>query len=115
MRQADAPPSARIQAIAVLLDRGWGKAVQPVAGDDDSLPRIVIRRVIDKEEPLLSTKRCDRSVPGDGPSWPNMPHLYPLLLQLDATTALKPMFIEHSCAAPYQKGERIEGAGFPLR
>jgi hypothetical protein len=26
MRQADAPPGARIQAIiAILLDRGWGK------------------------------------------------------------------------------------------
>ena len=34
MRQADAPPSARIQAIAILLDRGWGKAVQPIAGED---------------------------------------------------------------------------------
>ena len=29
MRQADAPPSARIQAIAILLDRGWGKPAQP--------------------------------------------------------------------------------------
>jgi len=34
MRQADAPPKARIQAIAILLDRGWGKAPQPHTEDD---------------------------------------------------------------------------------
>jgi hypothetical protein len=44
MRQADAPPSARIQAIAILLDRGWGKAVQPIAGEDGEPLRIVIRQ-----------------------------------------------------------------------
>jgi hypothetical protein len=35
MRQADAPPGARIQAIAILLDRGWGRPAQPHTGEDD--------------------------------------------------------------------------------
>ena len=47
MRQANAPPSARIQAIAILLDRGWGKAVQPIAGQDGEPVRIVIRQIND--------------------------------------------------------------------
>jgi hypothetical protein len=47
MRQANAPPSARIQAIAILLDRGWGKAVQPIAGEDGEPVRIVIRQIND--------------------------------------------------------------------
>jgi hypothetical protein len=34
MRQADAPPKARIQAITILLDRGWGNAPQPHTEDD---------------------------------------------------------------------------------
>ena len=40
------PPAARVSAVAQLLDRGWGKAVQPVASDPDG-PLIVeiIQRV----------------------------------------------------------------------
>jgi hypothetical protein len=45
MRQADAPPRARIQAIAVLLYRGWGRAPQPQAGEDDGDLRVVIRQI----------------------------------------------------------------------
>jgi hypothetical protein len=45
MRQADAPPGARIQAISILLDRGWGKAVQPIAGEEDEPLRVVIRQI----------------------------------------------------------------------
>jgi hypothetical protein len=45
MRQTNAPPSARIQAIAILLDRGWGKAAQPIAGDDGEPLRVVIRHI----------------------------------------------------------------------
>jgi hypothetical protein len=50
MRQADAPPAARIQAIGILLDRGWGKAMQPVAGEDGEPLRVVIRRITDAAE-----------------------------------------------------------------
>jgi hypothetical protein len=46
MRQADAPPAARIQAIGILLERGWGKAVQPIAGDGENPIRIVVRQII---------------------------------------------------------------------
>jgi hypothetical protein len=47
MRQPDAPPSARVQAIGILLDRGWGKAVQPIAGDDGEPLTIVIRQILE--------------------------------------------------------------------
>lgn len=30
MREKKAPPAARVSAAQALLDRGWGKAVQPV-------------------------------------------------------------------------------------
>ena len=45
MRNADAPPSARIQAIAILLDRGWGKAPQQHTGEDDKDIRVTIRNI----------------------------------------------------------------------
>ena len=40
------PPAVQVQAAAILLDRGWGKAVQPVSSDPDG-PLIVeiIQRV----------------------------------------------------------------------
>ena len=44
MRQADAPPGARIQAIAILLDRGWGKPPQPHTGEYDKDIRINVRK-----------------------------------------------------------------------
>jgi hypothetical protein len=47
MRQADAPPKARIQAIAILLDRGWGKAPQQHTGEDDKDIRITIRQIVE--------------------------------------------------------------------
>jgi hypothetical protein len=56
MRQADAPPSARIQAIAVLLDRGWGRPIQPRTDEDGGSIRIIIRRFTDaasEAEPVL--------------------------------------------------------------
>ena len=34
MNQADGPATARVSAAQALLDRGWGKAAQPVAGED---------------------------------------------------------------------------------
>jgi hypothetical protein len=35
MLSRDAPASARVAAATALLDRGWGKPTQPIAGDDD--------------------------------------------------------------------------------
>ncbi len=36
MNNVNAPPSARVQAASVLLDRAWGKPMQPVSGDSDT-------------------------------------------------------------------------------
>jgi hypothetical protein len=47
MRQADAPPRARIQAIAILLDRGWGKPQQTHTGEDDKDIRATIRNIVE--------------------------------------------------------------------
>lgn len=41
---------ARIMAINTILDRGWGKATQPISGDEDGPPiqtQRVTRRIID--------------------------------------------------------------------
>jgi hypothetical protein len=31
----------------VLLERGWGKSVQPIAGEDGRPLRVVIRQIVD--------------------------------------------------------------------
>jgi hypothetical protein len=36
MRSKDATAAARVSAANALLDRGWGKATQPVGNGDDS-------------------------------------------------------------------------------
>ncbi len=38
MNQSEAPPAARVQAASAILDRGWGKPAQPLAGDEDGGP-----------------------------------------------------------------------------
>jgi hypothetical protein len=38
MRDAKAPPAARVSAATALLDRGHGKPTQPIAGDDEMPP-----------------------------------------------------------------------------
>lgn len=38
MNQGEAPPAARVSAATALLDRGWGKPTQPIAGDDEADP-----------------------------------------------------------------------------
>jgi hypothetical protein len=50
MRQANAPPSPRIQAIAILLDRGWGKPQQTHTGEHDKDLRITIRNIAEGKE-----------------------------------------------------------------
>jgi hypothetical protein len=47
---------ARVAAAQALLDRGWGKAIQPHTGEQGGDIRIVIRQIIDsaeEPEPLL--------------------------------------------------------------
>lgn len=44
MTNADCTDGARVQAAQVLLDRGWGKPTQPIAGEDGK-PINVIQRI----------------------------------------------------------------------
>ena len=48
MRSEDATPAARVSAANALLDRGWGKATQPLGGADDGTLQLVhrIERII---------------------------------------------------------------------
>ena len=41
MMEPECPPAARVKAAEVILDRGWGKASQPVQGDDDNPVRVI--------------------------------------------------------------------------
>jgi hypothetical protein len=43
MNQEEAPHAARVAAANSLLDRGWGKAAQIIAGDEDA--PLTIRRI----------------------------------------------------------------------
>lgn len=38
MNKESAPETSRVAAANSLLDRGWGKPTQPIAGDDDAPP-----------------------------------------------------------------------------
>ena len=54
--QEAGPAAARVSAAAILLDRGWGKAIQPHTGEDGGDLRIVIRQIVDgvdEPDPLL--------------------------------------------------------------
>jgi hypothetical protein len=48
MRSKDVTAAARVSAANALLDRGWGKATQPVGGGDDGALELIhrIERVI---------------------------------------------------------------------
>lgn len=47
MNDEEGPATARVSAAQALLDRGWGKAAQPVAGEEGGLPILArIERVI---------------------------------------------------------------------
>lgn len=45
-KQPRSPPAARAMACGILLDRGWGKAVQPHVGDDEKPIALTIRKII---------------------------------------------------------------------
>lgn len=50
MQQDSAPEASRIAAANSLLDRGWGKPVQAIAGPDGEGPlKIVIQRYADDQ------------------------------------------------------------------
>ena len=41
------PPAARVSAAGILLDRGWGRAPQPHAGEDGADILVTIRQIIE--------------------------------------------------------------------
>jgi hypothetical protein len=44
------PPAARVSAAGILLDRGWGRAPQPHAGEDDKDIRVTIRQIVERRD-----------------------------------------------------------------
>jgi hypothetical protein len=62
--QPKAPANARVAAAAQLLDRGWGKALQPHAGDGgNGNIQVIIRHLVDTTgdtEPVLIEHEPDR-------------------------------------------------------
>jgi hypothetical protein len=52
MRSKDATPAARVSAANAILDRGWGKATQPLENSDDGAIELIhrIERVIVRPE-----------------------------------------------------------------
>lgn len=56
MRSEDATPAARVSAANSILERGWGKAAQPVQNGEDALKvihrieRVIVHPVNSSEE-----------------------------------------------------------------
>ncbi|MHC4052651.1 hypothetical protein [Bradyrhizobium sp. 25ACV] len=52
MRSNDATPAVRLSAANAILDRGWGKAAQPIENGEDGAPELVhrVERVIVRPE-----------------------------------------------------------------
>jgi hypothetical protein len=50
VRQKSASASARTQAAGLLLDRGWGRAPQPVTGEEGKAIEIIIRKMIGNDD-----------------------------------------------------------------
>ena len=42
--------SARVAACGMLLDRGWGKALQQLTGEDDGDIRVTIRNIVESRD-----------------------------------------------------------------
>ena len=48
MRSSEATPAARVSAANAILDRGWGRATQPIEHDEDGVLELIhrIERII---------------------------------------------------------------------
>jgi hypothetical protein len=76
MCSEDATPAARVSAANAILDRGWGKATQPVANSDDGafelihrIERVIVHPEIASEEieflnRALGSERIERAPSG---------------------------------------------------
>jgi hypothetical protein len=53
MRNKDATPTARVSAANAILDRGWGKATQPLESGEDAFELIhrIERVIVSPEDP----------------------------------------------------------------
>ena len=54
--------TARVQAVGMLLDRGWGKAPQPHTGEDGDIIHVVIRDVAEERRQALTSTCCTTPV-----------------------------------------------------
>jgi len=50
MREKKSGASARVAASEALLNRGWGKPVQTLAGDEENPLRVTIRKMLNDDE-----------------------------------------------------------------
>lgn len=48
LESKDSPAAARVSAAIALLDRGWGKPVQQITGDEDNPVGIVFKTVYER-------------------------------------------------------------------
>ena len=57
MRSKDATPAARVSAANAILDRGWGKATQPLESSNDGALELIhrIERVIGHDDEVADT------------------------------------------------------------
>ena len=62
MYHEEAPPSARVSAAGLLLERGWGKPAQPITGEDGGEITIVIRRLMDEDAAKLVEGRVVKTI-----------------------------------------------------
>ena len=63
--QEAVPPAARVSAAGILLDRGWGRAPQPHAGEDGKDIHVTIRKIrrrLGLTSICHSTARVDSSI-----------------------------------------------------
>ena len=60
MRNTKAPPPARIAAANAILDRGWGKATQPIENGEDGALELIHR--IELRADFQHLRRWRRSV-----------------------------------------------------
>lgn len=56
MRDGDLPPAARVAASKEILDRAYGKATQPLAGDPDMPPAFTLPTTIELVAPNVESE-----------------------------------------------------------
>jgi hypothetical protein len=72
MRQRNAPPASRVAAANSLLDRGFGKPTQPIAGEVDHPVQVeiveIVRTIVDPtrrhDDPRLTYNSAAVALPG---------------------------------------------------